>query len=79
MSVSVPPDPSPSSADYRSFVLRVRHDRSGEEELSIVDLEDVQSSQTTRFISLEGAFSHIRHLLGVDRSDAETPPPTRPH
>lgn len=79
MSDTPSPDPLPPGTDFRSFVLRVRKDGSGDDERSIVDLEDVQSTQTTRFLSLERAFSHIRHLLGFDRDDADDPPPTRPH
>jgi len=73
MSDPTNPASEPPSTSYRSFVLRVRQDRSGEKARSIVDLEDVQTTQTARFLSLERAFAHIRQLLGFDRGDH--PPP----
>lgn len=67
----------PADIDTRAFVLRVRHATAEQSARSVVDLEDVRTTETWRFTSLEAAFAQIRRA--VTRPGEPSGSPAKPH
>lgn len=59
----MPPFPETAAPKMHAFVLRVRGQGQPAEDRSIVELEDVRTCKTFRFMQLEQAFQHIRQTL----------------
>ena len=55
---NLPPDPEP-----RAFVLRVRPETFSPKRPMVIDVDDVNSSTSWHFTSLEAAFEKIRVLI----------------